>query len=95
VSNLLNDATATMNELIRMHRLCQELLETLSVTMMWIKDYTKKHNIPLPNESSYSSLINRANTLIEEIASSDDFLHKKKSDKDFTEPRKAIYKGGV
>lgn len=84
--SLLKDASATLNELIRMHELNQELLETLSVTMMWIKDYALKHNIPLPRETSYQSLINKAQMLFDEISSSDGILQRKKSDKDFTEP---------
>jgi hypothetical protein len=77
MSDLLKDATATLNELLRMHELTQELLETLTVTMMWVKDYTMKHNIPLPRETSYQSLINKAQMLIEEIASSDDFSQRR------------------
>jgi hypothetical protein len=75
-----------------MHKLNQELLETLTVTMMWIAKYAKKHDIPILNEPTYISLINKANALIEEIASkdktesSDEFLHGDKSDEDFTEP---------
>jgi hypothetical protein len=69
VSSLLNDATATLNELLRMHELNQELLETLVVTMAWVRDYAKKHNLPLPKETSYNSLINKAQTLVEELSS--------------------------
>ena len=92
MSKLLKDATATFDELLRMHKLNQELLETLTVTMMWIAKYAKKHDIPILNEPTYISLINKANALIEEIASkdktesSDEFLHGDKSDEDFTEP---------
>jgi hypothetical protein len=97
MSKLLRDATETLNELLRMHELNQELLETLTVTMIWIKKYAEKHDIPLPKEASYCSLINKAQTLIDELssespnllhyASSDDFSQRKPSDEDFTEPR--------
>jgi hypothetical protein len=90
--SLLNDATATLNELLRMHDLNQELLETLTVTMMWVRDYTNKHNIPLPRESSYMSLINKAQTLIEELAHPTKFHMSPKSDADFTEPEICITK---
>jgi hypothetical protein len=86
MSDLLKDATVTLNELLRMHELNQELLETLTVTMMWIRDYAEKHNIPLPKESSYTSLVNKAQTLIEEIVHPTIFHMNLKSDDNFTEP---------
>lgn len=95
MSSLLEDATSTLNELLRMYELNQELLETLAVTIMWIKDYAEKHNIPLPREASYQSLINKSQTLIEEIASSDSFIRRKvtetKSDEEVPEPARANY----
>ena len=42
MSDLLKEASATLNELIRMHEVNQELLENLAVTMVWIKDYAEK-----------------------------------------------------
>lgn len=91
MSDLLKDATATLNELLRMHELNQELLETLAVTMAWVKDYAMKHNIPLPRESSYQSLINKAQSLIDELCSNSPlFIRRKvteqKSDGEVTEP---------
>jgi len=91
MSNLLKDATATLNELLRMHDLNRELLETLQVTMLWLRDYAEKNNLPLPNGSTYNSLINKAQVLIDELTSSDGFLQRKKSDKDFTEPEFSLY----
>lgn len=90
MSNLLKDATATLNELLRMHELNQELLETLTVTMLWIKNYTEKHNIPIPKKENLSSLINKAQSLINEISSdSTPFLqHRFRTPEDSTEPIK-------
>jgi hypothetical protein len=85
----LSEVYQTLGELIRMHQLNQELLETLSVTMQWIRDYVEKHSIPLPNGSTYNSLINKAEALIEEIAS-DEFSHQKPSDEDYTEPENTM-----
>jgi hypothetical protein len=90
MSDLLKDATATLNELLRMHQLSQELLETLTVTMIWVKDYAEKHNIPLPKESSYTSLISKAQTLVEELITEpfapNENLQHRKPNKEFTEP---------
>ena len=69
MSELLKEATATLNELIRMNDLNQELLETLTVTMLWLKDYAEKHNISIPRERTYLSLIRKAETLINDICS--------------------------
>jgi hypothetical protein len=51
-----------------MRELLQELLETLVVTMMWVKGYPMKPNIPSPRETSYQTLINKAQMLFEEIS---------------------------
>lgn len=82
----LSEVHRVLGELIYMHQLNRELLETLSVTMQWIREYAKKHSIPLPDGSTYNSLLNKVDALIEEIAS-DEFLQHKKTDKDLTEPK--------
>jgi hypothetical protein len=95
--NLLEEATATFNEILRMHKPNAELLETLSVAAQWLGNYAKKHDISFPNSSTYESLINKAETLIEEISQdpqpyltfkklSDGFSHRKPSDDNDTEP---------
>ena len=68
--DLLEEATSTLNEILRIHKLNQELLEVLSVTAQWVSDYAEKNNIPFPNSSTYYSLINKAETLLEEMTSS-------------------------
>lgn len=68
---LLEEATTALNELQRMHKLNAELLENLSVTAQWLRNYAEKHNIPLPNISTYNSLVNKAEVLIEEISSNE------------------------
>jgi hypothetical protein len=37
-------------------------LETLSVTIEYLKDYAEKHDIPLPDNSAFYYLINKAET---------------------------------
>lgn len=72
-----------------MHKLNAELIETLSVTFKWLRDYADKHDIPFPNSSAYGSLINRADMLIEEILNDQSnrrIFTRKNSDEDFTEP---------
>ena len=98
----LSEVYQTLGELIRMHQLNQELLETLSVTMQWIRNYAENHSISLPNDSTCNSLVNKAEALIEEITidtplflkyhkPSDESLQRKKSDKDLTEPKIAMF----
>jgi hypothetical protein len=98
----LSEVYQTLGELICMHQLNQELLETLSVTMQWIRGYAEKHSISLPDDSTCNSLINKAEALIEEITTdmplflkhhkpSDEFSQRKPSDEDYTEPTKTIF----
>jgi hypothetical protein len=63
----LSEVHQTLGELIHIHQLNQELLETLSETMQWIRAYIEIHCISLPNNSAFDSLMNKAETLIEEI----------------------------
>jgi hypothetical protein len=89
MSNLLDEATATFNEILRVHKLNVELLENLSVVSEYLRSYAEKHNIPLPDSSKFYSLINKAEALIEEISGkqiTDDFLQRKRTDEDLTEP---------
>jgi len=67
VSKLLKDAIATFDELVRMHQLNQELLNTLIDAMVWIRTYAKNHDIPLPKQNQWDSLLEHANCLIKEI----------------------------
>lgn len=91
MTNLLEEATTTLSELQRIHKLNVELLETLSVTAQWLRIYAEKNNIPLPNISTYNSLVNKAEALIEEI-SSNELLDRRKvtyfrTDEDVPEPK--------
>jgi len=65
--SLLEEAYTTLGELVKMHKLNQELLETLSVTAQWLRSYAEKHNISLSNSSTFDSLINKATALLNEI----------------------------
>jgi len=89
MTNLLEEADIALGELIRMHKLNAELLETLSVTAQWLRNYAENHNIPFPNSSTYETLIHKADRLIEEIANNqkptDGFLQRKPTDTDLTE----------
>ena len=54
-------------ELLRMHQLNVELLEHLELSLFWIDDFSKKHELPIPNREKFSCLIKKASILIEEI----------------------------
>ena len=88
MSDILKEASSTFNELVRMHELNQELLETLMVAMQWIRGYAEKNNIPFPNQNTFFSLLRKAESLINEMMSnSPPFLqHRKRTPEDATEP---------
>jgi hypothetical protein len=77
---LLGEATATLSELQRMYKLNAELLETLSVTAQWFRAYAEKQNITLPNLSTYNSLVNKAEILINEISNNESLSRRKVTD---------------
>jgi len=81
----LRDAIDTYNELLLIHQLNLELLTTLELTLLSIKEFCIKNNIPFGN-SKIASLIGQVNSLLDEISRTDEFLHEDKSDADFTEP---------
>jgi hypothetical protein len=90
---ILEEATTTFNELLRMHCLYQEILETITLTMHQINSYAEKNKIPLPSQEKMMSLINKSELLMQEITkrtfvnqTSDGFSQRKSSVKDFTEP---------
>lgn len=89
---LLEEATTTLSEIVRMHTIYQELLETSTLTMYQINAYAEKNRITLPNQDNILSLINKAEHLMQEIAIrkftpiTDESLHEHRTDADFTEP---------
>lgn len=86
-SDILSTVIRTLEELKRMHQLCYELLEQLNVSC----GFLRQNNIRLPNEEKLASLLSKAMVLLEEINTepvSDEFLQRKKPDKDFTETAK-------
>ena len=89
---MLSEVNSTLQELQRLHQLNIELLEQLDVTFSWLLD----NHIKLPNESAFYSLVLKARALMIEIQAgepniqykklADEFLQRKLTDKDFTEP---------
>lgn len=73
MGNILQEAHVTLGELLRMHQLNQELLETSTMTLLWLKDNAEKNGIIFPNEGSLLSLVNKAEALIDEITSNTNF----------------------
>ncbi len=63
----LREAVDTYSELLRMHHLNIELLETLELTMLSVKEFCKAHKIPFANTKIYSP-ISKTDALIDEIA---------------------------
>lgn len=59
----IDDIIEMFRELKRLHQLNLELIEQLCVTSDWLLE----HNIPIPNPSSFVSLLNKAKALLIEI----------------------------
>ena len=91
--NNLNETIETLAELKRMHQLNMELLEQLAVAC----DFLKKSGVPLPNASTFVSLLSKAVSLLNEIQAdepkmmqyqklADEKKHLLRTDEDETEP---------
>jgi len=63
----LEETNVSINKLITIHEFNQEMLEILQTTLLLIRQYVQNNNTPLPNSSTYNSLFDKAQTLIEEI----------------------------
>jgi hypothetical protein len=59
----LTQFSDSISELKRMYQLNVELLEQLAITC----DFIKRNKIPVPNEETFNSLLNKTTTLIDEI----------------------------
>jgi len=91
----LREAIDVYNELLRVHQLNIEFLETLELTLFSIQNFCRKRNIPL-QDKKLASLLGKAITLLDEISAPPNLQHQKsairrifteeESDKDFTEP---------
>lgn len=81
-----------LDEIIEMHQINLELLEQIDVVCKWILE----NKIEIPNREIMVSLLNRADTLLNEIYSSEDMGIRRnftgtKSDKDLTEPENGFW----
>ena len=90
---ILEEATITFNELLRMHSLYQEMLETITLTMYQINNYAEKNKITLPSQEKILSLVSKSELLMQEITKrtftnqlSDEISQRKLPDDNFTEP---------
>ena len=76
-------------ELLRMHELNVELLDTLTVLLSQTFDFADKHNIPIEHYDALAALIKRATVLHTEIVegSMPKFLDSRRKVTDFDEYR--------
>jgi hypothetical protein len=98
-TDTLRDIIATYSELLRVHQLNIELLNTLEESLFYVQHFCKNHNIPFHDEQ-LCSILTKVENLLNEINSgispntlcetTDDFLQRKRTDKDFTEPEVAV-----
>ncbi|MCW3986163.1 MAG: hypothetical protein NWE91_07145 [Candidatus Bathyarchaeota archaeon] len=63
------------DETLRMHRLNMELFETLHLTLLRLRDYAEKNNVPLDRGIDY--LLHQVVILYEEITSKENFKSQK------------------
>jgi hypothetical protein len=95
----LTDVIDSLSELKRMFQLNVELLEQLAVTCDWLK----KNNVPIQNEETFNSLLNKTTSLLAEIQADEpkSIIYKKieqtkfhmnpKTATDFTEPLRTSF----
>ena len=62
----LREAVDTYEELLRVHQLNIELLNTLELTLYTVKDFCLAHNIPVGN-AKIGSLLRKASALLDEM----------------------------
>lgn len=83
----LSDAMDTYSELLYLHQLNLELLETLEMTLLWLRDLQENHNICIPNKDKIATLLEKAETLIGEISSPKMFLQHRMPSDEFSQRR--------
>ena len=62
----MDNSNEIINRLARLQNLCTELLETLTITLLFIKEYTEEHSIPIPNRQKLAYFLQKAILLLEE-----------------------------
>lgn len=86
--------TYDVDSLLRITDTCLNLLESLTVLLSEILEYTEKHQIPLADKERFAYLLKEATKLIDELNAqpflqhrkrTDDFLQRDESDEDLTE----------
>lgn len=53
----------TYEEMLRMHQLNLELLETLELSMFWLKNSQYEHKIPFPQKEKMSRLLHKVSSV--------------------------------
>ena len=94
--DLLEEASATLSEIVRIKSLMVEMIETLTLATLYVRGYAEKNNVPLPDFEKLDSLINKAESLRNEVVSgAPPFLqHRFKTPKDSTEPHRFRIRAG-
>ena len=83
----LREAVDTYTELLRVHQLNLEMLDTLEITLYTVKDFCIAHNITIGNERIIS-LLSKVNALFNELdQSTDEKKHLFRTDEEVTEPQ--------
>jgi hypothetical protein len=92
-SRELREAIDVYNELLRVHQLNIEILESLELTLHEIRQFCESHNIPFGN-AKMGEQLSKINGLLDEIEIHEGFylppngnLQRGKPNKEFTESR--------
>ena len=84
-NDAISEICNTLVELRRMHQLNMELLEQLGVACGWLLE----HNIPIPNASTFASLVTKSLALLKEIQAEEPrMLQYQKLSDESKQPRK-------
>jgi len=92
----LREAVDTYSELLRVHQPNIEMLETLELTMLSVKEFCIAHNIPIGN-AKIGSLISKTDILLNEITQepSRRKVTPFRTDEEVPEPIYTLYKGAI
>lgn len=73
----LREAIDTYEELLRMHQLNLELLETLELSLLWVQGFSKNCDVSIPNKETLTRLLTKTSRLIEEISATNPIATKR------------------
>ncbi len=73
-------------EMVRLNKLTERLLDTLHATIVWIMHYHEQTGVPIPKIDALRYLMKEVTKLMTELGASDESLQGKRPDDKVPEP---------